>query len=64
MRACNAIAYHAVCDDATAFVWFERAVSAHEMWLTFLALDPRLKRLRVLAGRFTRSSHSIAQEFV
>jgi len=41
-----AIAYHCIGDDASAFVWFERAVEAHEMWLTFLALDPRLKRLR------------------
>jgi len=41
-----AMAYHWIGDDATAFVWFERAIAAHEMWLTFLALDPRLKRLR------------------
>jgi hypothetical protein len=41
-----AMAYHNIGDDVSAMQWFERAFTAHEMWLTFLALDPRIKRLR------------------
>jgi hypothetical protein len=41
-----AIAYHWLGDDDSAQVWLDRAAMAQDMWLIFLALDPRLKRLR------------------
>lgn len=41
-----AIAYHWIGDDDAAYEWLERALLAHEHWLAYMHLEPRLRRLR------------------
>jgi tetratricopeptide (TPR) repeat protein len=41
-----ACAYHWLGDDEAAYSWLERAFQARTLWMTFLHLEPRLRRLR------------------
>ena len=38
-------AYHALGDDEVAYAWLERSFRSRENWMTWLHLDPRLRRL-------------------
>jgi len=40
-----ACAYHWLGDDDVAFEWLERGFEARELWMFFLHLEPRLRRL-------------------
>jgi len=41
-----ACAYHWLGDDERAYAWLERAFQARSLWMTFLHLEPRLRRMR------------------
>jgi hypothetical protein len=41
-----ACGYHWLGDDDVAYAWLERAFEARSVWMTFLHLEPRLRRLR------------------
>ncbi|HVS60388.1 MAG TPA: protein kinase, partial [Gemmatimonadaceae bacterium] len=41
-----ACAYHWLGDDDRAYAWLERAFQARSLWMTFLHLEPRLRRMR------------------
>ncbi len=41
-----ACGYTALGDDDRAYDWLERAFEARSLWMTFLHLEPRLRRLR------------------
>ena len=48
-----ACAHHSLGDDAAAYDWLERGFGTREVWMTWIHLDPRLRRLRGEA-RFER----------
>jgi serine/threonine-protein kinase len=41
-----ACAYHWLGDDEVAYAWLERAFRERALWMTWLHLDPRLRRMR------------------
>ena len=41
-----AVGYHSLGDDELAHKWLERAFAARSLYMTFLHLEPRLRRLR------------------
>jgi eukaryotic-like serine/threonine-protein kinase len=41
-----ACGYHWLGDDEAAYSWLERAFLARTLWMTFLHLEPRLRRMR------------------
>jgi len=41
-----ACGYHWLGDDEVAYGWLERAFEARTLWMTFLHLEPRLRRMR------------------
>ena len=41
-----ACAHHWLGDDAAAYEWLERGFDTREVWMTWIHLDPRLRRLR------------------
>ncbi len=41
-----ACAYHWLGDDERAYAWLDRAFQARSVWMTFLHLEPRLRRMR------------------
>jgi thioredoxin-like negative regulator of GroEL len=40
-----ATVYHLLGNDEVAYAWLERGLETREIWMTFLHLDPRLRRL-------------------
>lgn len=40
-----ATVYHLLGNDEVAYAWLERGLETRELWMTFLHLDPRLRRL-------------------
>ena len=40
-----ACAHHALGDDTAAYAWLERGFENRELWMTWMHLDPRLRRL-------------------
>ncbi len=41
-----ACAFHWLGDDERAYAWLDRAFQARSLWMTFLHLEPRLRRMR------------------
>ncbi len=41
-----ACGYHSLGDDEVAYAWLERAFQARSAWMTFLHVEPRLRRMR------------------